>query len=84
MWDLPGLGLEPVSPALAGGFLTTAPPGKPCLFKLKVILAILLLAFIFHLIFYVTSVTTFPCTFWSLHTISLYEWAISSPPFLDT
>ena len=29
MWDLPRLGLEPVSPALAGGFLTTAPPGKP-------------------------------------------------------
>ena len=31
MWDLPGPGLEPVSPALAGGFLTTAPPGKPYL-----------------------------------------------------
>ena len=29
MWDLPGPGLELVSPALAGGFLTTAPPGKP-------------------------------------------------------
>ena len=29
MWDLPGRGLEPVSPALAGGFSTTAPPGKP-------------------------------------------------------
>ena len=29
MWDLPGPGLEPVSPTLAGGFLTTAPPGKP-------------------------------------------------------
>ena len=29
MWGLPGPGLEPVSPALAGGFLTTAPPGKP-------------------------------------------------------
>ena len=29
MWDLPGPGLEPVSPALAGEFLTTAPPGKP-------------------------------------------------------
>ena len=28
MWDLPGPGLEPVSRALAGGFLTTAPPGK--------------------------------------------------------
>ena len=28
MWDLPGSGLEPVSPALAGGFLNTAPPGK--------------------------------------------------------
>ena len=30
VWDLPGPGLEPVFPALAGGFLTTAPPGKPC------------------------------------------------------
>ena len=29
MWDLPGPGLEPVSPALGGEFLTTAPPGKP-------------------------------------------------------
>ena len=29
MWDLPGPGLEPVSPALEGRFLTTAPPGKP-------------------------------------------------------
>ena len=29
MWDLPGPGLEPVSPALTGRFLTTAPPGKP-------------------------------------------------------
>ena len=29
MWDLPRPGHEPVSPALAGGFSTTAPPGKP-------------------------------------------------------
>ena len=29
VWDLPGPGLKPVPPALAGGFLTTAPPGKP-------------------------------------------------------
>ena len=29
MWDLPSPGLEPVSPALAGRFSTTAPPGKP-------------------------------------------------------
>ena len=28
MWDLPGPGFRPGSPALAGGFLTTAPPGK--------------------------------------------------------
>ena len=31
VWDLPKPGLEPVSPALAGGFLTTAPAGKPFL-----------------------------------------------------
>ena len=29
MWDLPGPGIEPVSPALAGGCFTTGPPGKP-------------------------------------------------------
>ena len=29
MWDLPRPELEPVSPALTGRFLTTAPPGKP-------------------------------------------------------
>ena len=32
MWDLPGPGLETVSPALAGGFLITAPPGKSLYF----------------------------------------------------
>ena len=26
--DLPGTGIEPVSPGLAGGFLATGPPGK--------------------------------------------------------
>ena len=31
MWDLPRPGLKPVSPALAGRFSTTAPPGKPWL-----------------------------------------------------
>ena len=35
MGDLPGPGLESVSPALAGGFLTTAPPGKPPLMGFK-------------------------------------------------
>ena len=29
MWDLPRPELEPVSPALAGKFSTTAPRGKP-------------------------------------------------------
>ena len=29
MWALPGPGLEPMFPALAGGFLTPVPPGKP-------------------------------------------------------
>ena len=29
MWNLPRPGIEPVSPALAGRFFTTEPPGKP-------------------------------------------------------
>ena len=33
MWDLPRPGIELISPALAGGFLTAAAPGKSlCLF----------------------------------------------------
>ena len=32
MWNLPGPGLKPMFPALAGGFLTTVPPGKPYCF----------------------------------------------------
>lgn len=28
MWDHPGAGIELVSPALTGGFLTNRPPGK--------------------------------------------------------
>ena len=37
MWDLPGPGLEPMSPALAGRFLTTEPPGKPFSFISKIL-----------------------------------------------
>ena len=35
MWDLPRPEFEPVSPALAGRFSTTVPPGKPPLFFKK-------------------------------------------------
>ena len=36
MWDLPRPGLEPVSPALAGRFSTTVPPGKASIATLNV------------------------------------------------
>jgi len=29
MWELPRAGIKPMSPALAGRFLTTGPAGKP-------------------------------------------------------
>ena len=35
MWDLLGPGIETVSPALAGRFLTNRPPEKPNIFLLK-------------------------------------------------
>ena len=41
MWDLPEPGLEPMSPALAGRFLTTAPPGKPLIVVLICIFLII-------------------------------------------
>ena len=36
MWDLLGVGIEPMSPALAGRFLTTGVPGKPTCHNLHV------------------------------------------------
>ena len=33
--DLPDPGIKPVSPALAGSFLTTAPPGKTQILNIK-------------------------------------------------
>ena len=35
MWDLPGPGIELGSPALAGRFFTTEPPGKPSMLNFK-------------------------------------------------
>ena len=35
MWNLPGPGIKPVSPALAGDFLTTEAPEKSPVFLLK-------------------------------------------------
>ena len=53
MWDLPGPGHEPVSPALAGGFLTTAPPGKSITFCFLVIdINNIKLYHFFNLLFY--------------------------------
>ena len=36
MWNLPRPGIEPLSSALAGGFLSTVPPGKSCTSSLSI------------------------------------------------
>ena len=51
MWDLPRPGIEPVSSALAGGFSTTVPPGKPWVFFFFFLVSIL---FIYSLIFIIS------------------------------
>ena len=42
MWDPPRPGLEPASPALAGRLSTTAPPGKPPLPLLRILVITLI------------------------------------------
>ena len=37
LWDPPRSGIEPVSPALAGGFFTPEPPGKPDILLLLIL-----------------------------------------------
>ena len=70
MWDLPRPGLEPMSPALAGGFSTTAPPGKPSFvyflknsswFHLSFLLVFFCLYFIYFLsyLYYLLPTTDF-------------------------
>ena len=48
--DLPNPGIEPASPALAGGFFTTEPPGKPppCLTTFYSSVSIQVKAFLTH------------------------------------
>ena len=41
MWDLPTLGIEPMSPASAGRFFTTEPPEKPCGLSLHLVYSFL-------------------------------------------
>ena len=50
MWDPPRPGLEPVSPALAGRFSTTAPPGKPL--ELYILMMVIKLKLTMIFIFY--------------------------------
>ena len=50
MWNLPGPGIEPVSRALAGGFLPTVPPGKSGnYFKFETILKLNILGYYVNL-----------------------------------
>ena len=56
MWDLPGPGIEPMSPALTGGFLTAMPPGKSSLWFLD-LYGDLSLSIHFKSVFIFTTVT---------------------------
>ena len=47
-WNLPRPGIEPMSPALAGRFFTTEPPGKPLFFGLLLFLNELLIHLKLH------------------------------------
>ena len=69
MRDLPRPGLEPVSPALAGRFSTTAPPGKPHIF-----LSYMLLLF---------SVLVLPCLTCTPVSHNYYCCIQSMPIYID-
>ena len=65
MWDLPRPGLEPVSPALAGRFLTTAKPRKssPSFLKDSFVRYGILGVFLFFVFFQgFKSITPLPCS----------------------
>ena len=59
MWDLPRPGLEPVYPALAGRFSTTAPPGKAYIYILNFLQMWKILSHIEQLLPVITSIINF-------------------------
>ena len=69
MWDLPGPGIEPVSLAFQGGFLTTGPAGKP---DLSYLLYFLVLRMNMLNKTYNCDILSFLLTFISIIFISLY------------
>ena len=68
MWDLPGPGIEHISPTLAGRFFTTEPPGKPFFFKWGPLFSFLILArsSFFKLINLTTALGIFSRSIWTL------------------
>ena len=69
IWDLPGPGLKPVSPALAGGFLTPVPPEKPK--GMKVFLTLFKSKFGWH-------EANFPCCLLHFQTFTIYLLNVNS------
>ena len=59
MWDLPGPWIKTVSPALAGGFLTTAPPGK----SISIYLSVYIYIYLSLMWLFISLLWTFICWF---------------------
>ena len=61
MCDLPGPGMEPLCPAVAGGFFTTEPPGKAPMWTIfKVFIEFVLVLILFYVLLF------WPCDMWYL------------------
>ena len=70
-WDLPGVEIKPASPALAGGIVTTGPPGQaPCSFSF--------FPFLLYGIVTTGPPGQAPALFLSF-LFSLYHFAVSAP-----
>ena len=78
VWNLPGLGVKPVPPALAGGVLTTGPPRKSCfplLFRLYLGVTYFLISGLSFLYFFYKHL----CIFFSLFSymkVAMLSWWI--------
>ena len=87
MWDLPGPGIEPMSPALAGRFLTTEPPGKSLCFCLYLLAspAVFALYGSCRVIWYINIckcyMFTVSCDFyhWKVSAFAQWAWCLLCP-----
>ena len=83
MWDFPRPGIEPTSLALAGGFFTTEPPGKPVVKCFNEDFVLLIFFFLLYSWLKIVRLVLLPCYCFGMHACMHAKSLQSCPTLCD-